>query len=112
VTYTPEAEIEVRQDPAHHVEWTLNAASSTVIGFSVVLFGWAATETSGSATASVDVYDASDHVGVAVLPVRLASGESAEAWYGPNGVWFKNGVHHNVSPGQAKGSVFFRHYRR
>jgi len=47
-----------------------------------------------------------------VLPVRLASGESAEAWYGPNGVWFKNGVHLNVSSGQAKGSVFFRHYRR
>ena len=107
-----EVELEVRQDPAHHVEWTLNGAAATVLGFSVILMGWTATETTGSAGATVSIYDASDHVGVIVLPIKLASGESAEAWYGPNGIWWKNGVHINVSAGAAQGSVFYRHFRR
>lgn len=104
-------DIEVHEDPAHHYEWTLNSSSITVLGFSVILLGWAATETSGSAAATVNVYDATDHVGLIVLPIKLASGESAEAWYGDRGVWFKNAVHINVTSGQAQGTIFYRHYR-
>jgi hypothetical protein len=106
-----EVELEVHERPALHTEWIVSAGSYTVCGFSVVLYGWTATETTGSAAASVDIYDNSDHAGYPVLPVRLAQGESAEAWYGDCGILFKDGVHVNVSSGAARGSIFFRHHR-
>jgi hypothetical protein len=100
--------LEVREEPARHSEWNLSAGAVTVLDMAVILKGWSATETSGSAGAAVDIYDEASHTGVPVLPVRLAAGESAEAWYGPDGILFKNGVHLNVSAGAARGSVFYR----
>lgn len=103
--------VEVREEWAAHVEWTLSGAALTVLDFAVVLYGWAATETSGSATAAVNVYDEASHTGPIVLPIRLAAGESAESWYGPGGIRFRNGVHINVASGAAQGAVFYRHHR-
>ena len=107
----PQVITDVREEPARHVEWTLSSASSTVIDTAATVYGWSATETSGSATAAVDIYDEAGHAGVPVLPIRLASGESAEAWYGPNGIRFRNAVHINVTSGAARGSVFFHYHR-
>lgn len=106
-----EVELEIRDRPVRHVEWSLTSASVTVCGFSVALLGWTATELAANTTTSVNIYDASDHVGVAVIPIRLAANESGESWYGPEGIWFKNGVHINLPSGQAQGSIFFRHLR-
>jgi hypothetical protein len=72
------------------------------------VFGWAATETTGSAAAALDVYDSDSASGLVTFPVRLASGESAESWYGDRGIWFKNGFYINVTSGSAKGTVLYR----
>jgi hypothetical protein len=107
----PAAPVEVREEAAHKVTWQLNATALTVIRFAVVLLGWTATETSGTATAAIDVYDEDGHTGKVILPVRLAAGESAESWYGPDGIWWGNAVHLNVTAGQAEGAIFYRHLR-
>ena len=103
--------LEVTTDPAHYGTWSLSAAGRIITGFSVRLLGWAATETSGSAAATVNVYDGTDTTGLIVLPIRLAQSEAGESWYGPNGIWFKNGVYINVASGQAQGAIFYRHVR-
>lgn len=104
-------ELAVFLDPAHHAEWTLSGAGKVVTGFSVLFMGWSAMETSGSAACTINVYDGVDTTGSVVLPIKLASGVADSKWYGPNGVWFKNGLYINLASGQAQGTVFFRHHR-
>lgn len=104
-------DVEVRTDPAHHYVFGTITTGTLLLGFSVILYGYAITESTGSASAAVDLYDATDHAGTRVLPVRVASGESAESWYGAQGIWFKNGVYANVTSGSITGAVFYRHHR-
>jgi hypothetical protein len=108
----PVTPVDVVEEPwARHVFWSLAGAGQARLAFAVILLGWSATETTGSATASVNIYDGTDSSGVILLPIRLASGESAEAWYGPGGIRFRNGVYINVASGAAQGALFYRHYR-
>jgi hypothetical protein len=107
----PFFEIPVVDEPAHYVTFDLNGAGKVLAGFSVRVFGFAIKNPSGSTAAALDLYDGTDTTGIVVIPVVLASSDSAADWYGPNGVWFKNGLYANVTAGEAKGSIFLRHVR-
>ena len=106
-----EYRLDVEEPWSRHVAWTLSGAGLARIQFGAILMGWSATETTGAATAAVNLYDGADTSGVILLPIRLASGESAESWYGPGGIRFRNGVYINVASGAAQGALFYRHYR-
>jgi hypothetical protein len=103
--------LEVKEDPAHYVTFDVSATTKLLLGFSVVVFGWALKNPSGSVAAAIDVYDTPDGTGVPVFPVTLASSESVGDWFGPNGVWMKNAVFVNVTAGEVKGAIFYRHVR-
>lgn len=102
--------LEVREDPAHHVDFSARSTGLAIVGFSVILFGWALAETTGSAAAAVDIYDAPAATGIASFPVKLASGEFATAWFSGQGILFLNGVYLNPTSGSVAGSVFYRHH--
>jgi hypothetical protein len=107
---TVEVDLELEERPAWWQAWTLTTGSKALAGYSIILFGWTATETSGSAAATVNLYDGADTSGAIVLPINLAQSESASDWYN-RGVWLRNGATVAMGSGQAKGSIFFRHYR-
>jgi hypothetical protein len=105
-------ELAVFLDPARHVSWTLNGAGKLVCGFSARVMGWTIVETSGSAAATINIYDGADTTGEIALPIKIASAGSSTDWFGPNGVLFRNAVYVNLASGQAQGTIFYNHVRR
>lgn len=108
----PELELEFRADPAHYVYFDLSATGKALVAFSVVLYGYTLVNPSGAATAAINLYDGTDTSSAEpILPLTFAVSESLSDWFGPNGILFKNGVYANVTSGEVKGSVFYRHVR-
>ena len=108
MTAPPEFELEVRNDPAHHVYFDLTGGS-IVLGFSCLLFGYTLRNPSGAATAACDFYDGVDTSGGhTIIPLTFATSESIGDSWMPNGVHFKNGLYVNVTSGEVKGAVFYR----
>jgi hypothetical protein len=98
----------------HHVRYLafdLNASSRLLLGFAVDLYGWSLKNLSTSTAADIDLYDGTDTSGVAALPVQIPSSSTSTVWFGPNGVRFHNAVFANVTTGEVKGSLFYRHVR-
>lgn len=110
MSIAPEFELEVTQDPAHYIAFDLNGAGKALASFSVVVFGWAIRNMSASTLATADLYDGADTSGTLLLPWALASNAFDVKWFGPNGVWFKNGLYVNVTAQEIKGSIFYRHH--
>lgn len=106
----PELALDIEEKPAQYVTWTLASGGVAVVGFSIILYGWTAVETSGSAAATVNLYDGPATSSLIVVPVNLAQSESASDWY-DRGIWLRNGLFISMGAGAAKGSVFYRHYR-
>ena len=104
-------ELAVFLDPARHVSWTLSSAGKLVCGFSARVMGWTMVETTGSAAATVNVYDGADTSGEIALPIKIGQGGSSTDWFGPNGILFKNAVYVNVASGAAQGTIFYNHVR-
>lgn len=107
-----EVEIEVRSDPAHYVTFDLSGTTKLLCGFSVIVYGWVLKNPSSSVAAAIDLYDTADGTGVPVFPLSLAASESIGDWFGDQGVWLKNALYANVTAGEVKGAVFYRHHRR
>lgn len=81
-------------------------AYSTVIGGFVVLYGWAIRETSGSATAQLDIYNGAQASGDDIISIALAAGQSTREWFGPQGLELQIGYYPNLVSGAITGSVF------
>jgi hypothetical protein len=111
VSFPAELEIEVAVEPAHHKYFDLNGAGAVQLGFSVVLYGYTLVNPSSSATAALNLYDGGDTTGNPIFPVTFAASESIGDWFGPNGIWLRNGLYANVTSGEVKGAVFYRHVR-
>jgi len=72
----------------------------------VILFGYSLYETTGSATAQVNIYNGGDTGGQLVLPISLGKSQSAEDWFGPQGLIMDVGIFVNVASGTVNGSLF------
>lgn len=106
-----ELEVEVRSEPAHYRYFDLNGAGLVLLGFSVILFGYALRNVSTSVTAAMDLYDGGDASGSPIFPLTFAASESIGDWFGDQGIWMQNGLYANVTSGEVRGSVFYRHIR-
>lgn len=106
-----EFELEVREDPAHWVNFDLNGVGSKLLGFSVRLVGWSIRNMSSTTLATLDIYDGADTSGAVVFPITLQSNESSREWFYPGGVLMKNAVYVNVTAQEVKGSLLYRHVR-
>lgn len=106
-----EVDLEIHPPPAHHRYFDLTAGSLE-LGFSVILLGYAFKNPSSSVTAACDLYDSPDGTGVPIIPLTFAASESIGDNWMPNGILFKNAVYVNVTAGEVRGGLFFRHYRR
>lgn len=72
-------------------------------GASGVLMGYGLRETTGTATATLELRDGQ---GALICPVTLAANESARDWFGPGGLSFVNGLQLVRVAGSADGAVY------
>lgn len=68
-------------------------------------FGFAVRETSGTASATVRVYDNTANSGTLLDTIQLVAGESAREWYGPQGLPYFTGIRVDVVSGAVEGSI-------
>lgn len=71
-----------------------------------VLMGYSVKESTGSASAELDVYNSTAATGLLVIPMTLTAGQSAEDWFGPQGLEMSVGIFCNVASGAVSGSLW------
>lgn len=76
------------------------------VGGRVTLFGWALKESTGSASAELDIYNGGGTNGQLVAPIALNAGQSTREYWGPEGIRMPAGMFQNATSGTAIGSVF------
>jgi hypothetical protein len=104
VTFDPDWE-----EGLHRVPWLLRVIPiqyNTAMGTGAVLFGYSIYETTGSATAQLNIYNGRDNTGLLVLPIVLAKSQGAEDWFGPSGIHMSVGIYPSVISGSVNGSLF------
>lgn len=106
----PELDLEVREDPAHWINFDLSGAGAVVLGFAVVLYGWSVENNSTTTEAAFDIYDGTDTSGKPVFPVRLSGNETSREWF-DRGVAMLNGVYVNVTAQEVHGALFYCRHR-
>ena len=93
------------------IEWhhrpVLPIAIGASIGGRVRLFGWSARETSGAATALVQITNAPGGGGLELMAIGLNASETVRDWFGPDGIELENGYFPAVT-GAVAGSVFVK----
>lgn len=72
----------------------------------VAVLGFAFKETTGTASAEVDILDGADAANTDVIPITLTANQSTSEWFGPQGIGFRNGVNAKTVSGTVAGSVF------
>lgn len=103
--------VPIREHDVRYRTFDLNGTSLLLLGFSADIFGWAIENPSGSVAAAMDLYDGADSTGTSVFPIKLATSALDVKWFGPNGIRFNNALFANVTAGEIKGSIFYRHLR-
>lgn len=96
---------------AAQAPWSRRSVTSGSFA-ATALRGLAIRETSGTASALVNIYSGTDNTGTLLVPIALAPGESARETFGPSGIG-QSGVGTNitnlfveVASGAVAGSVF------
>ena len=103
---------ETLEEPhVRYIYFDVSSAAKLLLGFSVDIYGWSLKNVSTSTAADIDLYDGTDTSGVPALPIQIPSSTTDTKWFGPNGVRFYNAVYANVTTGEVKGSIFYRHVR-
>ena len=92
--------------PYRPVATAVPAVNAQLIGGACIVGGWSFVETSGSASASFELYDGSSNGGNLITSVTLASNESTRDLIGGHGIMVRNGVWIQVLTGTAKGAVW------
>ena len=72
----------------------------------VVLYGYSVKESTGTASAEVDLLNGASSAGDLAIPITLSAGQSTEDWFGPQGLHMPGGVYQNVTSGSIAGSLF------
>ena len=103
-----ELEVERPRGAVIPVTRALAGAGTIMWSKSCYLLGWALVETSGSASAEVDIYDGLSSASTLVAPITLSSGQSTRDYLGPDGLWCQVGVFAALASGAAKLVVWVR----
>lgn len=80
--------------------------SGLVFGAHCRLFGWDLVESTGSASAELDVWDSIDGTGFAFWPITFTPGQSVRDWFGPQGLDVYIGLWSQAVSGSVRGSLF------
>lgn len=72
------------------------------------LNGWALHETTGSAAATLDIYDGLDTTGSFVARINLTAGQSVRDYFDFEGIRLVTGIFLNVISGSVGGTIFAR----
>lgn len=78
----------------------------------LLLMGWHFLETSGSAAATLELYDGMDTTSQLVLVVSLSASQSTRDWLAGDGILCGEGVYLNVISGTVRGGVWVRMRRQ
>jgi hypothetical protein len=84
---------------------SLTSGGGYVIGGSNAIAGINIVETSGTAAATLRLYDGTDAAAPLLLAINLAQGESYDNWYLPAGLHYTHGLY-SVVTGTLIGNVF------
>lgn len=86
------------------------ATTSTrvVAGMVDGLCGWSFLETTGSAAATVEVYDGQDATGELLTVISLSSGQSTRDWVDRQGLEVRIGMFLRVTAGSVRGALWVR----
>jgi hypothetical protein len=87
------------------IAWSARTTDLQVTTGQAILMGLTVAETTGIAGAVVRIRDGTSAAGGVVEVVRLAPGESARDWYGPQGRRITNGIYLEVVSGSVEGVV-------
>lgn len=79
---------------------------NTDFGGLAILFGYAIKESTGLASAELDIYDGSFATSTVYIPLPLTPGQAVIDWFGPNGIQMQQGIYTNVASGSIVGSIF------
>lgn len=82
-------------------------ASVDVVTVQGILVGWAAVESTGTASASFDLMDGADDSGSLLVPVTVQAGQSTSDDFTSWGVWVQRGVRVKMLSGSVRGAVYF-----
>lgn len=94
---------------AHAQPFAATTGTRAVSSSASVLMGWALVETTGTASASVDVFDGSDNTGSYVATITLNPGQSVRDWFAEGGLELERGCAFVVTSGSVKGAAFMRY---
>jgi hypothetical protein len=78
------------------------------IGGAQLVMGWSLRETTGAATATVEVFDGQDTTGQLLASISLNPGQSIRDWLGPGGLETDIGVFVSVLSGSVRGAIWVR----
>lgn len=92
--------------PAQAQEFPVTTTFANVISGRGVLVGWAIKETTGAATAVVNIRDGLGGNGLLLAPINLAANESTRDWFSDWGISFSAGVCVDVDSGSVSGSLW------
>jgi len=72
-----------------------------------VFYGVIVTNNSGTAV-NIHIHNSADNTGAIIAGVHVTNNNSADVWYGPNGIACPNGVYVDAVSGTPTGSVLYR----
>lgn len=95
-------------EPVRSVPVPATSTSRNIIKTAGALIGWSLRETTGSAAASVDIYDGNTNEGTKVASMAMASGGDDHIYMGPFGIPVRTGLYLDVVSGSVAGAVWVR----
>ena len=82
--------------------------SQVAYGGRSLIMGWSLLETTGTAAATVEIWDGQDATGQLIAAISLDPGESTRDWLGPEGIETDIGLFVRVIGGSVRGAVWAR----
>lgn len=86
--------------------YTYPVQANTPIGGFVRIMGWALNEKTGTAGATLTIYDSPDTSDPSPIVIGLAPGQTVRDWFGPQGVRLDSGLNVVVTSGAVGGKLF------
>lgn len=93
--------------PAQVLPFAATSADVTLYTGAAVLLGWALVETTGTASAALDIRDGTGTAGQSVVPVTLAANESTRDYPPGNGIAIQFGLFIDMTSGSARGTLWY-----
>ena len=101
-----------RRGDVRSFSWPASTTTVRLAAGSWYLHGWGVLETTGTASATVEIWDGTDTTGQLVVPIALSSGQSARDWIGLDGIAMYAGMLINVVSGSVRGTLWARKKQR